>query len=138
MATDTLRTSTMKHRSWFLAGAIGAFLQLAVTNTLAQTWDYKVATKGGGTPGSVTLEQQDGKPIVRMLGRLNNCWSRQALKAHVSKTEDLTTITVEPALLGCDEIRFVIKNDGTGGKRQVKQGGEWVDDGFDRGLTLRK
>lgn len=56
----------------------------------------------------------------------------------MTKTETLTTITVEPTLIGCEEIRFVIENDGTGGTRQIRKGGEWVDDGFQRDLTLRK
>jgi len=117
---------------------IGALTTFVMMNASAQTWDYKVATEGGATPGSVTLEYKDGKPIVRMQGRLNNCYARQALRAHVTKTGEVTTITAEPALIGCEEIRFVIKNDGTGGRRQTKKGGEWADDGFDRGLTLRK
>ena len=97
-----------------------------------------MATEGGGTPGSFTLEYKDGKPVVKMQGRLDQCWARQELKAQVTKTEHVTTITVEPALIGCEEIRFVIKNDGTGGQRQIKKGGEWMDDGFARGLTARK
>ncbi len=138
MSTRALCLKRVTRGLYFLAATIAASLPFAVTSAGAQTWNYKVATDDGGSPGSVTLEYKDGKPVMRMLGRLNRCWSRQELKAQVTKTGDVTTITVEPALIGCEEIRFLIKNDGTGGSRQIKTGGEWVDDGFDRGLTLRK
>jgi hypothetical protein len=125
--------------NWYVA-VIVPFLGMPClgTNAFAQTWNYKVATEGGGTPGSVSLEHRDGKPVVRMHGRLNDCWARQELKAQVTKTVEATTITVAPAMIGCEEIRFVIKNDGTGGVRQIKNGGDWADDGFERDLTLRK
>lgn len=110
---------------------------LLLTGASAQTWTYKVNTDGGATPGYITLQQENGQPILRMFGRLNDCWGRRALKAAVAKTAEHTSITVESAMIGCEEIRFVIKNDGTGGVRQERRGGEWVDDGVDRGLTPR-
>lgn len=118
--------------------AAGALLLAASLELHAQTWHYKVATDDGGSPGLVTLEEKGGRHFVRMEGRLNACWSRRALNAQVHKTAELTTITVEPALPGCEEIRFLIKNDGTGGKRQERRGDDWIDDGFERGLTLRR
>lgn len=126
------RTAGISRAVLFITGSI------VLTTASAQTWNYNVNTEGGATLGYITLQQEDAKPVLRMFGRLNNCWGRQALKADVAKTAAHTTITVEPAMFGCEEIRFVIKNDGTGGVRQVRRGGEWVDDGVDRGLTLRK
>ena len=56
----------------------------------------------------------------------------------VAKTEASLIITVEPRMLGCEEIRFVIRNDGSGGQREVKKGEAWVWDGFKQVLTPKK
>ena len=60
------------------------------------------------------------------------------LPANVTRTESTTTIEVVPRMAGCDEIRFVVKNDGTGGARENKRGTEWVPEKVDRDLTVRK
>ena len=70
-------------------------------------------------------------------GNLNRCYQGD-LSAVVSRTEAETIITIEPKLTGCEEIRFIIKNDGSGGRREVKNASDWVWDGAKRGLTLRK
>ena len=49
-----------------------------------------------------------------------------------------STITVTPSLAGCEPFRYLIKNDGSGGVRQIRRGERWSDDGFDHGLTAKK
>jgi serine/threonine-protein kinase len=103
----------------------------------AQSWEYQSYRSGGfrSAPGYITVEDKGGKTILRMVaGTLINCYNGD-LDATVIKTEATTIITVVPLLRGCEEIRFVIKNDGTGGQRQIKKGSGWVWDGLDRVLT---
>jgi hypothetical protein len=45
---------------------------------------------------------------------------------------------LEQTLSGCEQIRYVIRNDGSGGQRETKRGDKWVKDGFDHGLTPAK
>ena len=120
--------------------AMVSFCSVA-TSAEAQSWNYLTTTTsmtGSRVPGYVTLETQGNKSIFRMsAGNLNRCYQGD-LSAVVSRTEAETIITIEPKLTGCEEIRFVIKNDGSGGRREVKNASDWVWDGAERGLTLRK
>jgi hypothetical protein len=131
-------------KAHFIFNALGVALQFSAACAVAQTWNYRIDTRqsSGGTGGTefgfVRLEYKDGKPIVAMGGRLSSCWNRSDLKAQVEKTDELLTITIEPALNGCEEVRLLIKTDGTGGKRQIKVNENWVDDRTNRDLTLRK
>jgi hypothetical protein len=121
-----------------LATALGAF---------AQTWDYKYYKQGPGGAyerdrffsGSVELNEKDGKATMRLvanMGARNNCL-RGEVPALVTKTD--ATTTIEPQLMqGCDEFRYVIRNDGSGGEREVKRNDKWITDGFDHGLTRAK
>jgi hypothetical protein len=108
---------------------------------VAQSWNYQAynnVDRRPMAPGYITLEERDGKAVFKMYaGQVTNCY-RTALNAAVTRTETTTIITPVPALLGCDEVRFVIKNDGTGGQREVKSGSDWIWDGLDRQLTPRK
>ena len=88
--------------------------------------------------GYVTLEEQDGKSKFRFFsGTMDTCF-QGPLDANTTRTEATLTITVVPRLQVCEEVRFVLKNDGTGGQREVKSGSEWVLDQRDRGLSLKK
>jgi len=121
-----------------LATALGAF---------AQTWDYKYYKQGPGGAyerdrffsGSVELNEKDGKATMRLvanMGARNNCL-RGEVPALVTKTD--ATTTIEPQMMqGCDEFRYVIRNDGSGGEREVKRNDKWITDGFDHGLTRAK
>ena len=71
-------------------------------------------------------------------GKGDPCISRGSLPAEVQKTDEATVITVKPLLADCESIRYVIKNDGSGGVRQRQRDGQWVSDGFDHGLTPAK
>lgn len=107
----------------------------------AQTWTYQLFSGSTGEPmglSYITLEERAGKALFRMTGvELSVCY-RQELPATVTKTEFTTIIEVPPAFASCDHIRFVIKNDGTGGQREVKNGSGWAWDGLNRRLTPQK
>ena len=128
----------------FSVAALIPLTLLVVADAAAQTWNYKSSTtaRGGGRSvygvGYVTLKENAGKAVVEIAaGSMSICW-RGELDATVTKTEATTTIAIPPRLTGCEEIRFVLKNDGTGGQREIKTGADWVADSLDRDLTLRK
>lgn len=114
---------------------------LVAPNAIAQSWNYKAYNNSGENTanGYITLKQTpDGKAQFRMFaGRLDTCMDG-VVDAEVAKTEATTVITVGPRLSGCPTLRFVVKNDGTGGHREVLQGENWVRDRFERDLTLRR
>jgi hypothetical protein len=131
---------------WPMTVAMYVTLGSVVTSAGAQSWEYLSFNAGGfgkrGTgptaTGYVALEEVNGKATFRfVVSGLGACY-QTALDAAVTKTGTTTTITLVPAMQGCDQVRFVISNDGTGGRREVKQGADWVWDGFDRGLTPKK
>jgi len=109
----------------------------------AQTWNYQAYRNVGGTPqqsamGDVTLDEKGGKPTFQMTaGQLDQCY-QTPLDAVVERTDETITITIVPLLRGCGDVRFVIKKDGTGGRREVKAGSGWRWDGLDRGLSIKK
>jgi hypothetical protein len=132
---------------WSSVVALTVLTPLVASTAGAQTWTYQSYRSGQGgsssagdryAPGYVTLDNKGGQAtFVMSAGTLDRCY-RGELDATVAKTEATTIITNAPPLTGCIEVRFVIKNDGTGGQREVKRDSDWVWDGFDRGLTLRK
>ena len=113
----------------------------------AQTWDYQSVYsidnppgKAGAraTPGYITLSESGEKPILHMFaGNVAKCFSGD-LQVKIQRSTETITILVPPKLRGCGSIRFVIRNDGSGGQREVILAGKWVGDGIERGLTLRK
>jgi hypothetical protein len=108
---------------------------------IAQSWDYKAFNRNGDYTGSgyITLRESASKGVFRMYAgnNVDKCVDGE-INAAIAKTAETTTITTEPRVVGCPEMRFVIKNDGSGGHKEMKRGDEWVPDGFERGLKLRK
>jgi|SRR5450755_1451925 hypothetical protein len=133
-------------RAIALAVAVAGGLVLA-SAIQAQTWEYKSYKKDGRSGqfdrqrfnlGTVVLEEKDGKAFFRMIAGTVDACLRGDIPAVVTKTDTLTTIELEQAVAGCEPIRYVIRNDGSGGDREIKRGGAWVNDTFDHGLTLKK
>lgn len=61
-----------------------------------------------------------------------------AMKATVTREGDHQVITLAPARRECPETRLVVKTDGSGGRREVREpDGSWKWDGRDRGLQRR-
>ena len=113
---------------WFAVAAVQA--QAATT----QSWDYLSYNRPSGY---VTLEEKDGDYSFKFfVPKIDKCYSRE-MKAVVEKTESTILITLPPLMLGCEEIRFTIKADGSGGNKEVKRGEVWVKDSRVYGLTIR-
>jgi VCBS repeat-containing protein len=140
----------MNHRTPTRLAVLAALATLGSTALAEkQTWDYKSAMKDPVSGqysktdfrhSTVTVEEKDGKATFRMItaGRGDPCISQSELPAEVQRDEQLTTVTVTPPLVGCEPFRYLIRNDGSGGVRQVRRNERWVNDGFDHGLTPRK
>jgi len=121
---------------------------LAAGAASAQTWEYRSYKKGKSAgqqysrdnyvDGTISLEDKDGKALLRMTAGPVDICLKGAVPVVVEKAEQTTTITVPPPVTGCEEFRYVIKNDGSGGTRQVKRGEKWVNDTFEHLLTLKK
>jgi hypothetical protein len=126
-----------------LTGVAIACIGFAAT---AQTWEYKgyKKTRTGSynkeefTPGTISLEEKDGKAFFRMTAGVVDSCLRGEIPVTVTRTQKTTTIELEQVLAGCEQIRYVIRNDGSGGQRETKRGDKWVKDGFDHGLTPAK
>lgn len=114
-----------------------------------QVWDYKSYRKDPLSgqydkarflASTIRLDEKDGKATFRMIttGRGDPCISRSDLPAEVERTPDTLVITVKPEMSGCEPFRYRIRTDGSGGVRQHLRKEQWVDDGFDHGLTPAK
>jgi len=135
----TIHHNELRHIKRLPLLAITAFAIFSAHNAAAQTWNYRSYYNGQpAAPGSVTLSENGGKPSLRMVFSYASICYRGDLDATVERNDTITIITVPPHLRGCDEFRLVIKNDGTGGLREMKKGSAWVWDGAERGLTIRK
>src|SRR5664279_1556472 len=118
---------------------------LFTTSAQAQTWEYKSYKKDRGGQwdrerfnlGAVTLEEKDGKAFFRVIAGNQDACLRGEVPALVTKTDATTTIELE-LIPGCDPTRYVIRNDGSGGIREIKRNERWVNDTFDHGLTPKK
>jgi len=119
---------------------------LAPTGASAQAWNYKSYPDGEDAmkfldvpmySGYITLDESGSAPIFHMYaGKVTKCFSG-SIEAKVARTPETTTIVVRRDLKGCGSARFVLKNDGTGGRREIIQNGKWTWDGLERGLTLK-
>lgn len=129
-----------KFLSIFIAALPFFFASASNATETVQSWNYQAYTASGSKAnvGYFTVTEEDGNASFKMFAStLHNCLKAN-LKAHVERTDDTVIVTVSPRYHGCDEFRLVLKADGTGGKRQVRNGDEWVDDGLDRDLTIKK
>ena len=130
-----------RHAKRLFAQVLVALAVFGANCADAQTWEYRPGWIGSSrdlSPGTVTFDEKGGKTTLTMVFPHQEFCSQGVLDATAIRTDTTTTITVTPRVQGCDEIRFVIKNDGTGGRRELKKGSDWVWDGFDRGLILSK
>jgi hypothetical protein len=124
-----------------------AILLSAATAAFAQTWTYKSYKKGGMggqydkerfVMGTIALEEKDGKAFFSVNAGTTDQCLRGSIPAVVTKSDATTTIEPQSGLAGCERIRYVIRNDGSGGERQVWRGDAWKDDRFDHDLKPAK
>lgn len=130
----------MNHRAITVAAALTLFAAAAH----AQTWEYKSYKRGGQggqydptryVSGTISVEEKDGRSWFRMIaGAIDVCYSG-ALPVKVTRTDATTTIEVEQPVAGCEEFRYVINNDGSGGIKETRRGERWFKSRFDHGLT---
>ena len=118
-------------------------LVLVAAGAMAQSWEYRSYKKNDAgqyekdkfVTGTISVEQKDGQWWFRhSAGRSGRCYE-PLLPARVTKTDATTTIEVTQPVPGCDEFRYVIRNDGSGGYKETKAGERWVRSRFDHGLT---
>jgi len=124
----------------FPAALLAAALLLP-GGAVAQTWNYVGyhSITGEAWRGSLELtEPAPGRFVARLvLHNPENCYGSK-LAAQFERGQDQQVITVVPRMGGCPELRFVLKADGTGGRREIRQpDGTWAWDGAERGLTRR-
>jgi hypothetical protein len=132
------------------APALALAAVLAVTAGLAaaqtQSWNYKSYPRDRNTgqprkdlflSSTVHLTEKDGRTVFRMIapGRGDPCISASDLPAEVERSAETLTITVTPALTGCEAFRYVIQNNGSGGIRLIRRSERWTPDGLDHDLT---
>ena len=129
-----------------LAFALSLVLAPFLAN--AQAWTYQTYPDGEDFKnpkpldaplyaGYITLDESGSTPIFHMYGgKVTKCFSGN-IDAKVTKDAETTTIVVRRDMQGCGSARFVLKNDGTGGRREIIKGGKWVWDGLERGLTRK-
>ncbi len=125
---------------------LSMLVMFAATAVSAQTWEYKSYKKTMGgqyskenfVVGTIGLEEKDGKATLRMVAGAVDACRRGEMPAQVTHTDAETIIEPEVALAGCERWRVVIRNDGSGGRREVWRGDAWKDTGWDHGLTPRK
>lgn len=105
-----------------------------------QTYDRNAANAAGyGGPGvsHIRLDGREGDYRITIVAPgLATCYAAP-LKAAVEQTATTLVITAEPRIPGCEAVRFVIKADGTGGRRETRVGSRWRWDRLDRGLVAR-
>lgn len=125
-----------------LTAATFATLCCAASLAAAQTWEYKSFKKTMGgqynkenyVTGTVSVAEKDGKAVFSVnAGSVDACL-RGEIPAVVTKTDATTIVEPQITLAGCEKFRYVIRNDGSGGSKEVWRGEAWKDTGWDHGL----
>lgn len=128
-----------RHALWILAAGM-----CLAGGAGAQTWEYKSYKKNGlggqydktrFVPGSVTLQEKDGHASLQLNAGAMDACRRGEMPASVTRTDTEITIEPEITMAGCEKWRLVIRTDGSGGRREVRNGDQWVDTRWDHGLT---
>ena len=139
----------MKNLKCALLSVSVLFASVAVAAPVGE-WNYKLVPNGVAANNYANLNPafrrakvqlfQDGNAhTMRMQGTgVDECFTRES-PTLVEKTADTTTMTPQFAMRSCPRVRFVVKNDGSGGMVMVNVGKrnaeQWADDENDYGLT---
>jgi len=124
--------------------ALAAAAALALPAAQAQVWEYKSYKRDPQTKqyhkdsfvtGTISVEQKEGEAYFRMIaGGVDVCY-RGAIPVTVERGAGTVVITSKQPVSGCEDFRYRIREDGSGGTKEVKQpGGEWRNSPFDHGL----
>jgi hypothetical protein len=137
-----MKTQLSRFNSLTLLAAAAAF---AVTAAQAQVWDYKSYKRDPQTKryskenfvtGTISVEEKDGESYFRMIaGGLDACY-RGAIPVSVERGAGTIVVTSKQTLVGCEHFRYRIREDGSGGTKEVKDNpdAEWRNSPFDHGL----
>jgi hypothetical protein len=124
--------------------ALAAAAAFALPAAQAQVWDYKSYKRDPQTKqyhkdnfvtGTISVEEKDGESYFRMIaGGVDVCY-RGAIPVTVERGAGTIVITSKQPVTGCEDFRYRIREDGSGGMKEVKQpGGEWRNSPFDHSL----
>lgn len=108
------------------------------TTSSTRTWRYRVFDVLSGEEFPAGTAQLSGRPgdySFRLTVVYPAPCAQGTVAASVTTDETYTFITAQPRMRGCGVRRYVIRNDGTGGRVETKNGDSWVPDPYDRGLT---
>ena len=136
-----MKTQTHSFNNLIVLAAAAAF---AVTAAQAQVWDYKSYKRDPQTKryskdhfvtGTISVEEKGGASYFRMIaGNVDVCY-RGAIPVAVERGAGTIVITSTQPMTGCEDFRYRIREDGSGGTKEVKEpGGEWRNSVFDHGL----
>lgn len=119
----------------FLRMSVGV-LSLMPFLAWGQEWSYQTIGPDRQPLNVGTFHLSEPKP-GQFLGRINappiDVCFRSALNAKIDRTPDQTLVVLEPLMTGCQRVRLVLNNDGSGGRREVQQSdGSWQWDGWER------
>jgi hypothetical protein len=126
----------------FIATTLALLLAApALANT--QAWNYVSYKKDPASGryskdlnnvGSLELTEKDGQASFRIIaGTLDLC-HRGSIAANVERTAQTLTITTAQAYAGCPLYRYIIRTDGSGGRKEFQRDGVWIDDRLDHDL----
>jgi hypothetical protein len=107
-------------------------------------WDYKSYkrdphtkrySKDNFVTGTIVVEEKDGESTFKMLaGGLDICY-RGAIPVSIERGAGTVVITSKQPITGCEHFRYRIREDGSGGTKEVRDpGAEWRNSPFDHGL----
>lgn len=136
-----MNTQTMAILRPTLLAIAAAF---TVTAVQAQVWDYKSYKRDPQTKryskdvfvtGTISVEEKGSESFFRMIaGGVDVCY-RGAIPVTVERGAGTVVITSKQPMTGCEDFRYRIREDGSGGTKEVKDpGGEWRNSVFDHSL----
>ncbi len=101
-----------------------------------QEWSYQTIGDNRQPANLGTFRLSEPNP-GQFVGRiqapnLDICFGSE-LNAKVDRTSEQTLVVLEPLMTGCQRVRLVLNNDGSGGRREVQQtDGSWKWDERER------
>lgn len=119
----------------YLITLVGIFSFLPLVAS-GQEWSYQTIGINREPLNVGTFRLSEPKP-GQFVGRINApnldiCFGSE-LNAKVDRTSEQTLIALEPSMTGCQRVRLVLNNDGSGGRREVQQSdGSWKWDERER------
>jgi Caspase domain len=129
--------AAIAERQMRVLGANNALAISSLKGTL--NWFFQPFTSTGGLSrlnGRLSLKESNGDYTLTLVTGgtyWDNC-NQNPLRAKVEILGDSFRITPVMPLQDCEKERYLIKVDGSGGFREIKQGDNWVPDGKARGL----